>query len=375
MRRNYLQTVGAVTFGALANTAILTATSTTTRAAPATVSDPSPADSQIGGGQSYANPVPKTRADEIVDTKSALLTALNEASSDDVVWVANDAEIDLSGEMSIDTADGVTLASDRGQDGAAGGLLYTTTYSTEPIFQISSDNVRVSGLRFRGPETEYFDPGADEYNDYQSQGFMLLGDDPEIDNCQLYGWTVAPINVGGRDFPIAANIHHCSIHHNQMEGYGYGVFLYNGHSDITQTYFDYNRHSIAGFGYPTNGYHAEANLVGSHPVGNAFDMHGLDQNLDEARPVAGGEINIIDNTFQFTESYIYDSADGQEAIAIRGTPDEWANIENNRFEHPTRPDSENINEAGQAFRQRDVDDDDDWDNVFYSDNQYSIEET
>ncbi|MDR7303915.1 hypothetical protein [Haloactinomyces albus] len=152
-----------------------------------------------------------------------------------------------------------------------------------------------------------------------------------------------------------------------MEHYGYGVNLYNGESLIEWNYFDYNRHSIAGFGYSSNGYTARYNLVGKHPISHAFDMHGLNQNTGDDSKVAGGTIAIHHNTFQFTMDVFPDSRH-QEAIAIRGIPDNRCDIDKNWFYHESKP--VEVNKRGNAYRQEN----DRWMHVWASGNHFGRDE-
>lgn len=367
-RRDYLK-VGGLALGAASAPALLVSETGTAQSAPARLADPAPSDNQVGGGAEYGNKLSRSSGDYYVNTRNELLNALNNANSGDVIWIENGANIDLTNDTHLSMDDGVTLASGRGTNDARGGLLYITNVNG-PIFKTTSVNVRITGLRFEGPRTDYFDPGDGNYDENAVDGFWFYGTtggtfDVEIDNCQMYGFTHAPISIGARNYPTAANIHHCSLHNNQMEGLGYGINLYDGQSTIEWNYFDYNRHSIAGYGFPTNGYLARFNLVGPNPVSHAFDMH----ELTESNPVAGGTIDINNNTFQFEVDQL---GRDQEGVTIRGTPDNICTIEGNRFYHPTRPDSNNIEENGQAFRQLDYDHDDNWDNLTYSNNEYGV---
>ena len=346
-----------------------------TAAAAASAGSP-PENSPIGGGAAYDDHVTAADATVEVSTKAGLLDALDGASSGDVVFVSGDARIDLTGEAEIVVPGGVTLASDRGYDGSPGALLSVDDYlrddtSPDNLFKVHGDGVRLSGIRLRGPRTEYFDPDhtAPGFKDLIAAGIGFVGDDGEVDNCEIFGWTHAGVNVGSRTHVVGGHIHHNYIHSNPMEHLGYGVNLYNGESLIEYNYFDLNRHSISSYGHPTNGYEARYNLVGPHPVSHSFDMHGQDQS-QEGDNVAGNTTLIHHNTFRFTEDI---KGRGQEAIAIRGIPDDRADFEHNWFYHPERPDSNYVNEHGQAYRQGNKEGDG-WVNVYASGNHFGRDE-
>lgn len=302
--------------------------------------------STVGGGTGY-DPVDPNEADTIVDSRSDLLSALEGASGGVVVYVADDAEIDLTGESDIPLAEDVTLASGRGQ-GSNGGLLYTDAYPRW-LFRSRSSGVRVTGIRLRGPRTDHFDPReeCDDETDAHSCGLHLFGDTGEVENCELFGWPHAALAFGARGYPTVGYAHHNSIHHNRMETLGYGIELYDGCSRIEHSYFDANRHAVTGFGYATNGYEARYNLVGPDPVSHAFDMHRLSENIDADDPLLSGKaVFIHHNTVAYTE----DTLDRlQEAVDIRGVTAEQSVIDRNWFAHTQPP--TNVSDRGNAIRQ------------------------
>ncbi len=300
----------------------------------------------VGGGDGYDRYIEPERADTIVDSRAALLAALDTASANTIVYIADDAEIDLTGEANIPLQEGVTLASGRGRDGSDGGLVYTDA-SPRWFIRSRADSVRVTGLRLRGPRTDYFDPREefDEKEEAYSCGLHLFGDTAEVDNCELFGWPHAAIAFGAREYATEGYAHHNAIHHNRMETLGYGIELYDGYSRIEHTYFDANRHAVTGFGYATNGYEAQYNLIGPNPISHAFDMHRLSENISCDDPLlAGKALSIHHNTFAYTE----DTLDRpQEAVDIRGIPEERSVIDWNWFAHEREP----TGARGEAVRQ------------------------
>jgi len=84
-----------------------------------------PTGNPIGGGEGYSEIV--TQYDYLVTNKTELLDALGQAVAGEVVYVADDAEIDLTGEYSTVIPEAVTLASGRGRGGSEGALLFHRT--------------------------------------------------------------------------------------------------------------------------------------------------------------------------------------------------------------------------------------------------------
>jgi hypothetical protein len=284
--------------------------------------------------------------------KQRLLEALNTPNT--TVYVRNHVALDLSSEDGIRIREGVKLVG--GRDARHVGPLLFTTTRPKRLFRIQGDNVRITGLRIRGPEL-----GIGEGDDNVSRSIVIdlsaLGGRPfgssnkiEIDNNELYGWSGAAIRVQDYDESSgtvrvhgkingtnvdAVHIHDNFIHHNQHEGkQGYGVVLADGaYALIERNVFDFNRHAIAADGREGTGYKAYKNLIlkggGVHRcvAGNCtythqFDMHGRDDcgfwdlfsdTLFNCG-LAGEYMDIRYNSFQYTND---------NAFRLRGTPKLW----------------------------------------------------
>jgi hypothetical protein len=379
-RRDYLRLSAAAV-----GTGALTASGAVGKTAAVPTDDPSADEPLVGGGKYYENDVTRSDATEIVASESDIKTAVETAGSGDTIWI-EDGTYDLTDEAPIQVeVNDVTIAGNRGINGSNGPLLKVQQgekMNGVAIFD-SRNVIRVTGLQLRGPyyERGYWDPPVDptvdpEFRPYWSVGIYALPEKGqgeteygvEVDNCHLWGWSEAAVQIGAKDYQTEGYIHDCSIHSNAMEHLGYGVDLYNGRSLIERCYFDLNRHSIDGFGYDTNGYEARDNLVGSNPISHAFDMHGdeciakCDNDDDESEETnvvkrAGDKIHIHHNTFRFVHEIEVpgsDIRDGsvQEAVTIRGIPKNQVLLENNWFYHNTQPDETNIEANGQAYRQK-----------------------
>jgi hypothetical protein len=273
-----------------------------------------PTGNPIGGGPGYSSITDPGTAKCVVSTKSQLLNALASATSGQTVYVADSAQIDMTGSNGILVPSGVILASGRGRDGSSGGLIYTNdrTSTGYPIFIELGTGTRVTGLRVRGPDGEI---GT------FSQGFLYSGisgtGSVEIDNCEIYNWPQAGAGVGDGAYGY---FHHNYIHHCRRIGFGYGVAVSGGSALVEANMFNYNRHSVMGArGYPVSSYEARYNVFESgNSIAQSCDMHGGNDVYDASVP-AGGTISIHHNTFKAMWN----------AVNIRGIPANQASVYRN----------------------------------------------
>ncbi len=305
-----------------------------------TSSPPENASWRFGGGVGYPDRPPSWgTCVTTVRTREELEAALADATAGDVVFVAGDARIDLTG-ASLCIPGGVTLASDRGVGRSAGALLYVTRTESLATLRACGDDVRITGLRLFGHEptqcpAEWDSPdrrdctgdiaGDTNCRDCmpRSRGIRATDVDRlEVDNCELAGWTYGAIELARSH---DNQVHHDEIHHNQRQGLGYGVVLSGignpGDVLIHHNRFDYNRHSVAGSGAIGQSYEAHDNLVLEHANGHVFDMHGISESAsyDAAthgpEDVAGTDMRIHANHVLPTSHY---------ALVVRGRPTEGA---------------------------------------------------
>ena len=342
-----------------------------------------------------------------VSTLTELKAALSSATKGDTVFVVGNAEILITEKLVIRS--GVTLASNRGQalsnvsgsyvsDGfALGALLHIDDLvgGRSNLLIVGGDNVRITGLRLRGPQREVHPWGEG----YDRSGIMNASAGPpsvgrknlEVDNCELFQWPFNAIYVGHGGTACVRNNY---IHHNQRWKLGYGIGLQGGAKvSIEENLFAFNRHCVAGTGYPTQEYTARHNVVlaSNNPP---FDMHGLIESCPSSitgiweceqtsrsfsydvagsssvmghwqfgRPnqsgggkgglppdnqIAGKKIHITHNTVASVtnEHKPMDLAKRKSlnagrfgaiaAVYLRGVPWEEAVVENNSFAHPSR---------------------------------------
>ncbi len=271
----------------------------------------------IGGGSGYTKIADRYSADYYVSTRSELLSALTKATSGKMIYVADSAQIDLTGYKNISIPAGVTLASGRGRSGSLGGLIYTSDrksgYGYNKFFKAGS-NVRVTGIRLRGPDSEI---GSSTYTYQLYSGIVSSSSGKiEVDNCEIYNWSEAGVMVY---LTREGYVHHNNIHHCRRTGLGYGVAVAGGTALVEANLFDYNRHSIMGTrDYPVSSYEACYNIVGPNASNTMYDMHGGNDSPSwgfadgpDASVPAGGTILIHHNTFK---------SSSQVAVGIRGIP-------------------------------------------------------
>jgi len=286
-----------------------------------------PTGNPIGGGAGYSNIIDYSNADYFVSTKTELLNVLGNASSNQIIYVDDDAEIDLSDETGIMIPGSVTLASGRGQSGSRGALLFTN--SNYPVsqyaalFKTSGPNVRVTGLRLGGPN-----PECEDHTYSAGMGYMygIENDHPglEVDNCEVFGWSGQAIRV---DAAQGSYIHHNYIHHNRLAGYGYGIWVARGGMALLEAnLFDFNRHHIASSSNPSASWEGRYNIVLEHGTSHKFDRHS-------SGGMAGNHTWVHHNFF----------ISGGQDLAIRGEPhgearyyENW--ITNSLINQSLRPD-------------------------------------
>jgi hypothetical protein len=261
-----------------------------------------------------------------VRTFDELQLILKKAQKKQVIYIADDAKIDLTGHPKIVIPEGVTIASGRGVNGSKGALFFTKDLGHSPAFLVTGKNVRITGIRLKGPDTtrrveQMYNLIAknDYYSLPNSYGIQCYDvGQLEIDNCELWGWSYGAISL--RD-SHKNHIHHNYIHHNQRLGLGYGIMLDRANALIEHNYFDWNRHSVSGSGRLNTSYIVRYNFFGLNSLNYVIDMHSIkDETLN--KQIAGSEILIYNNTFLTEE-------DG--TIGIHGNPTKTIQIYNNAF--------------------------------------------
>ena len=265
------------------------------------------------------------------------------------VRVANGVTLDLSGLKDIEIHQGVQLLGARNaqQDGP---LLFTRT-RPEVLLAVRGDDVRISGLRIRGPDMGVADNSGNK-RAIAANSLVEL----QIDHNEIFGFQGTAVEIrdgASRIAPVGlprVRVHDNYIHHNQHIGkLGYGVAVKDGAFVwIERNVFDWNRHAIAADGDPATGYLAYDNLVLQHGGKHRwipfpgfwvhthqFDVHGtqhcgafsiFSDSLYNCG-TGGHHVDIRYNAFLYTED---------AAVKIRGTPVErpcGAIVYYNTFRH------------------------------------------
>lgn len=292
----------------------------------------------IGGAAGYVDIV--TGGDYTVRTVDQLLDALTQAQAGEVVFLPGDVEVNLTAPVYIERLvleipAGVTLASNRGQQGSSGALLLCDALDTPVVLKPVGPNVRVTGLRLKGPnDRRYLDhhrrsfgeggKGREYYYKLPtSNGIVCHVPKLTVDNCEIKGFSHAGVFLRGGD---GHHIHHNYFHHCQYNGLGYGVCHADSQSLIEYNLFNWNRHSIAGTGQPGCSYTARHNVELGESLSHCFDMHGGRDRKDGTN-IAGTTIRIENNTF------------GAEKlpIKIRGVPEQSCDVSKNWFPNHQAP--------------------------------------
>jgi len=286
----------------------------------------------IGGGEGYVEVI--TTGEFIVQDLDSLLDALSEAKVGQVVFIPADLEIDLTArvyieELVLEVPTGVTLAGDRGYQGSQGALLLSDALKTPVMIRAGGPNVRITGLRIRGPNPKRyldhhrrsFGPGGGGHEYYYkfptSNGITTKHPYLRVDNCEISGFAHSGIYLIEGE---GHHIHHNFIHHCQYNGLGYGVSLNTSSACIECNLFNWNRHSIAGTGRPGSRYVARHNIELGVSLSHCFDMHG-GRDRKDGTDIAGTSMEIHNNTFRAP----------QTPVVIRGIPEEICQIHHNWF--------------------------------------------
>jgi hypothetical protein len=259
--------------------------------------------------------------------------AVENAKAGAVIEVAPDASIELTGEGIILIPKGVTIRGDR-RGTRLGPELWTKPHGDTTMLEITADDVRITGLRLRGP-TSSTDGDGPNSRGIVARDYYLRS---IIDHNEISNWPLQAVYVDGDPAqppvcwnpwgpgdrrgprPLNVRVVRNFIHHNQRYEKGYGVQAhYGAYVLIEGNTFVSNRHAIAADGEGCTSYLAYYNLVLSrapeqHKLGWAwythdFDVHGTGDN--GFGWYAGEYFEIVRNTFLGTN---------RENFDLRGEP-------------------------------------------------------
>jgi hypothetical protein len=306
----------------------------------------------IGGNVGYRRYYSPSGTPYTVETWPEFKSACSAATSGQLIWVPDGVTISIpaaeeyNGYSHPVLKPGVILASNRGQNGAAGGRLYNPNTASgsgnymSPIFYASS-NCIISGLVLEGPGCF----GADTVSRTNAAIRCVEGSHRvEVENCEIKNFFQGGVYMrAGRPSQWNSDsstgrhwIHHCKIHGMQRHGFGYGCQVEFGASVLVECcdMFDC-RHFIAG-GYEDNCYEIRYCTIGDSwyksyyedPVngvnlGNTqLDAHGSGPNVAN-----GGDYMWMHHNTLSNNRTVY--TPGQPSIGIRGKPEHECRIYNN----------------------------------------------
>ena len=294
-----------------------------------------PTGDSIGGGIGYSKII--LNGDIVVDNVTELLAAFNNAQAGDVIYVAPGASIDLSGVVNVEIPDGITLAGNRGHNGAAGPLLFSTSTPFENAIFYVQNNVRITGLRFKGPDDNYPDINYAVRAESKVLCFAVEGENVEVENCEISNFSRGGVEVYPRGKNV--HVHHCYLH----DIHSYPVITLNKSEPpviIEANKIHWIWHATAGSGAPGTGYEARYNLIVREPVPDswkpydgsfAIDMHDYLQVYQErGHRIAGDELKVHHNTFvnnAGSDNSVLTSNDAD----VRGVPRVLAEFHHNIF--------------------------------------------
>jgi PKD repeat protein len=280
----------------------------------------------IGGGAGYPTYSAATSTytvTTVAEFKSHMAGGSKPATAGQVVFIPSGTTIDLSGQSPVTIPAGVTIASDRGKNGAAGAKIRKISGSGYSMLTVGGNNVRVTGLVLEGPNP------APETLNYVVMGVLNQGGYTGlvVDNNEIWGWSYAGVFSNGAPTVGRPYVHHNYIHHNQGDGLGYGVNVNGGDLLVEANIFDYNRHSMTGGGLVGEKYEFRYNIIlghGSVVGGVHVDVHENEKYSSNGVACAGTEYQIHHNTVN------QGSGTAQQAfIHVRDVPQKGAYIYNN----------------------------------------------
>lgn len=292
----------------------------------------------LGGGAGYSYIIYDDNPDiiAIVDTAQELISNISNATSGDIIYIPETANINLSISNAnvFDTAipANVTIASNRGENGSLGGRIYQSHLMNDPswstrkvFFTTGGENVRITGLRLEGPFTTELHSNASTGID-QRGGIKITKGWAEVDNCELSGFSYGAISTRGlTDVSEYSYIHHNYIHHCRCNGYGIGVDATGPASTLIEAnIFDYCRHDVSGSGYASESYEMRYNFIGDYALSHPIDLHHVDTS-----PYHAGDWFLVHHN---TITHAVDSGGGYHGgVVIRGPPDSSFYLYNNWF--------------------------------------------
>jgi len=311
------------------------------------------------------------RVTKQINNADDLYKSLLSAKSGDAIYIPGNISIDLTPTLikiknnyppRFEIPAGVTLMGDGTRFGENGATLFVTGDVKDEVFRINSGG-RITGLKIKGPKNNIKLIGI--------QAYISPGDTIIIDNCELWGWNQAAIkNRGNADKTSAKNnmIIRNNYIHDTIYKSGYGIAsAFNTFTLIEYNKFKNNKHDVSASGKYGCDYTFRYNTnIGQwlNPTVNkkshSVDIHGwpFDANIKpedrNKNREAGSRVEIYGNHFK--------DSGNNEVIHIRGIPEFYVKIYNNKFA------SNNATPIEQKY----IDVPDSKNNMDIKDNQYQV---
>jgi hypothetical protein len=272
-----------------------------------------PENTSVGGIEGFKDII--TEGDFTVKTTDELMDALDKAKSGDTIFIAGDANIDMtdyviSENYVIKLKEGVTLASDRGFNGSLGGKIFST-YIHSGAFVEVADHCRITGLTIQGPDPKL----RDWKGKALGTGILIDGSFVSIDNCEISGFNKAAIAAEkGKDIVIK----HCFIHDNKSVNAGYGILVSEGYVLIESNLFNNNRTSIFGSGKTNCG----IEVINNIEAGTAYEACIRMNTGRDGKDVSAGNYLIVKNNTFLTR---------QKPLEIEHLPEKGLEFSHNRI--------------------------------------------
>jgi hypothetical protein len=283
------------------------------------------------------------------------------------IYIPADVTFDMSGCKTIPVHTGVWLIGERGALGSRPTLKVDTPGPFELLAvgamvgdtSVSANGVRISGIHFLGPEN------ADRTNREYVTAIQITEDAETatgrnivVEDCEFDQWLGSGVNITSThqartpaQFQAGWHalskgdaglvlVRHNFMHHNSMDGGGYGVTVSAGAwATVEANVFDFNRHSVSSDGFARTGYIARYNYVlnGGYRqddfYNQHFDVHGTnDTNGNNASTGYGGSageyFEIANNTIRGAQGYDL-GFKTRPSFMLRGTPTVGAFFNNN----------------------------------------------
>lgn len=290
----------------------------------------------IGGGVGTAGI--RTGGDYRATDLDSLTLALSAAKAGEVVFIPGDVKIDLTplanSDKYLSIPEGVILASDRGakigDKISVGAMLFATEHAKLMISAASSSVIE--GLVICGADTSkhmtHILRGIADgsYTDYYYKlpltiGIRVDGNGVTVRNCEISGFSNSGVLLNNvKDAHIYRNF----IHHNQRNGFGYGICLSKASEAVIEyNLFNFDRHSVAADGSPGSGYIARYNIQMGEAIYHVFDAHG-GRDRGDGTQIACDYVEMYNNTI-LTDRIPY---------SRRGIPQQYSKFYNNVVLYP-----------------------------------------